>query len=52
MINWCKENWPMLPFIGAVLLFIGSMVYEYYKGNCRIGKDIPICEYIDVNRTY
>ncbi len=52
MINWCKENWPMLPFIGFVLLFIGSMIHEYYKGNCRIGKDIPICEYIEVNRTY
>ena len=43
MIRWVKEHWPILPFIGFVLLFIGMMTLEYYEGNCRIGKDMGIC---------
>ena len=43
MIKWVKEHWPILPFIGVVLLFIVSMILEYYEGNCRIGIDMGIC---------
>ena len=43
MIKWVKEHWSILPFIGFVLLFIVSMILEYYEGNCRIGVDMGIC---------
>ena len=28
-----------------------GLAISFYKGNCRIGKDIWVCNYIDVERT-
>ena len=52
MVKWLRNHWDRLIFPSFFLLFIGSMIFEYYKGNCRIGKDLPICSVIEVNRTY
>ena len=46
-MNYCKENWHKLIFPLVGLLFVYGMVHEYYKGNCRIGKDIWVCSYIE-----
>lgn len=46
-LNYCKENWHKLIFPILSLLFVFFMILEYYKGNCRIGKDIWVCSYIE-----
>ena len=48
-MNWIKENWHKMIFPSFFLLFIFFMVLEYYKGNCRIGKDIWVCSYISTD---
>ena len=46
-MKYLKENWHTLIFPSFFILFVFSMVFEYYKGNCRIGKDIWVCNYIE-----
>ena len=50
-MNYIKENWHRLIFPSFFLVFVFFMVLEYYKGNCRIGKDIWVCNYIEVEKT-
>ena len=47
-MKYLKEHWHTLIFPSFFILFVFSMVFEYYKGNCRIGKDIWVCNYIDI----
>ncbi len=50
-MKYLKEKWHTLIFPSFFILFVFFMVLEYYKGNCRIGKDIWVCNYINVEKT-
>ena len=52
MVKWLRNHWDRLIFPSFFVVFIVCMILEYYKGNCRIGKDMPICSIIEVKRTY
>jgi hypothetical protein len=50
-MKYLKEKWHTLIFPSFFILFVFFMVLEYYRGNCRISKDIWVCNYIDVEKT-
>jgi hypothetical protein len=50
-MKFLKEKWHTLIFPIFFILFVFFMVLEYYKGNCIIGKDMWICNYIDIERS-
>ena len=52
MVKWLKNHWDRFIFPSFFVVFIVCMIVEYYRGNCRIGKDMPICSVIEVKRTY
>ena len=48
MVKWLRNHWDRLIFPSFFVVFIVCMILEYYRGNCRIGKDMPICSIIEV----